>query len=103
MIKEQRRELGAGVAYCTAKVPTNANSEEFAYLKRNISHEALRLLKKQLDLALSEKYDTSKACSRAFTTKFGLPYKHFIHDKIHELRSYKGESAMFYTKLQRID
>ncbi|KAF1937784.1 hypothetical protein EJ02DRAFT_426279 [Clathrospora elynae] len=87
-----------------SKVPIDASDEAFALLFRKISHQALRMMKNQLNLAFANNYNNTSACSGAFTAKYGLPCKHFIHDKTLELCKFKkNDKLVFYIKLIHVD
>ncbi|KAF1935368.1 hypothetical protein EJ02DRAFT_428506 [Clathrospora elynae] len=103
-MQKQHNEHEVKCSTNTATVPTDANDAEFDLLKRVISTKALRLLKQQLDYAMATNFDNSKACSRAFTAKWGLPCKHFLHHRIHQTRTaQKDPKAIYYLKLSQID
>lgn len=93
------RSSSSDEADCTAKVPTDANDPEFSLLQRKIPHEALRLLKQQLKLAISKDYKETEACSGAFTATYGLPCKHFLHHKARDL----PEGEVYHVKLAQVD
>jgi hypothetical protein len=61
-------------------------------------------LKRQLKLAEANDYDDTEACSDAFTAKFGLPCKHFLHNMTREKRAAQDDpKAIYYVKLNQID
>jgi hypothetical protein len=104
MIVQQRHEHKIKNSADSARVPTDASNAEFNLLKRIISHKALRMLRDQLRLAKAHDFDENEACSSAFTHKWGLPCKHFLHYQITQLRARKKDpSAVYYVKLAQID
>jgi hypothetical protein len=55
-------------------------------------------------MALSEDYSDSKVCSYSFTARFSLTCKHFLHDKIHELRAdTQDDKVVFITQRSSAD
>ncbi|KAF2033472.1 hypothetical protein EK21DRAFT_108939 [Setomelanomma holmii] len=64
----------------------------------------MRKLKEQLTLAKAKDYDNNQACSGAFTAKFGMSCKHYLHEKTRELRDFTSdEKAVFIIKMSLID
>jgi hypothetical protein len=104
LMRKQRHEYEAKCSAASASVPTDAADKEFDLLKRNISPFALRQLKQQLKLAKSPDFNESEACSSAFTTKFGLPCKHFLHHRIKQAKEAQDDpKAIYHLKLAQID
>jgi hypothetical protein len=49
---------------------------------------------------MSKSYRDVEGCSGCFTARFGLPYKHYLHNKIEEMRKRTEDLiAAFYIKL----
>jgi hypothetical protein len=104
IMKQQRHEHELRNAADSSRVPTDAANVEFDYLKRIISHKALRLLRDQLRLAKAEDYDDGEACTSAFTNKWGLPCKHYLYHAITQLRTRSEDpKAVYYVRLRHID
>jgi hypothetical protein len=76
-------------------------NEEFLQLRRKVSFTALTLLREQLDMALEEDYNEAETCSGSFSLRFGLPCKHFLHDKIKLLRRF-DPGATYYVLPKQI-
>ena len=104
MMRTQQNEHVAGVAADSGRVPTDAANTEFYVLKRTVSHAALRILKKQPLLAVANDYDNDEECTGSFTSKYGLPCKHYLYRKIYELRTMKDDpNAVYNIPLAVID
>ncbi|KAF1939334.1 hypothetical protein EJ02DRAFT_436438 [Clathrospora elynae] len=88
----------------TASVPSDAADKEFEKLKRLISPFALRQLKRQLQLAKAESYDNGEACTGAYTLKYGLPCKHFLHHRIQQQVTAEDDpKAIYYLNLAQAE
>ena len=95
-------EIQGEIAKEMSHVPTETMSPRFAILQRRISHIALRKVKKQYDLAISPDYTDD--CSNAFTAKFGIPCKHWLHQIINRQRVLDGDlQAVFQVPIDFID
>ena len=95
-------EIQGEIAKEMSHVPTETMSPRFAILQRRISHVALRKVKKQYDLAMSSDYTDD--CSNAFTAKFGIPCKHWLHQMIDRQRVLDGDiQAVFQVPIDFID
>jgi hypothetical protein len=104
MMRKQRHEYEAKCLLASISVPTDAADAEFNLLKRNITPFALCQLERQLKLAKDTKYDDDEACSGAFTAKFGLPCKHFLHHSVQRARTVQDNPhAIYHLKLNQID
>jgi hypothetical protein len=104
LMRKQRHEYEAKSAAASVSVPADAADAEFDLLKRIISPFALRQLKQQLKLAKADDYNNGEACTGAFTDKFGLPCKHFLHDRVQQARAAQDDpKAIYYVKPNHVD
>jgi hypothetical protein len=88
----------------TASVLSDAADKEFEKLERLISPFPLRPLKPQLQLAKAESYDNGEACTGAYTLKYGLPCKHFLHHRIQQQVTAEDDpKAIYYLNLAQVD
>ena len=97
MMQTQQNVHIASIAAGSGRAPTEAANAVFDVLMRIVSHATLKLLKKQLlFIAVADDYKDAEACIGRFTSKNGLPFKHYLHHKIHELCAIKYDSNVFY-------
>ncbi|CAA9967176.1 MULE transposase domain protein [Pyrenophora teres f. maculata] len=82
MVKVQRSKHDAAIQGDETRTAIDTSAGEFARLQRRVTHQGLRKLKKQLDMAKMEEYNTSEKCSMAFTSKYRLPCKHTLHRQL---------------------
>jgi hypothetical protein len=84
MVEIQHHEHDTAIETDEMRVAIDLHIPEFARLHRKVTHQGLRKMKKQLDMAKSDDYDTDQVCTKAFTNKNGLPCKHTLHAQLAE-------------------
>jgi hypothetical protein len=87
MVPIQHHEHDAALATDEMRVAIDLQIPEFARLQQKITHQGLRELKEQLDMARSDEYNTAQKCTGAFTKKNGLPCKHTLYAQLEEAQS----------------
>lgn len=103
MMLQLRNNHDSAVALDAARIATDVNDAEFDLLKRKVSHQALRRIKKQLNLAKSDDWNDAEACTRSFTAKFGLPCKHWLHHQLERHAAANDTAVPFRIPLSMVD
>jgi hypothetical protein len=71
MVEIQRHEHDAALATDEMRVAIDLQIPEFAQLQRKITHQGLRELKEQLNMAKSDEYNTAQNCTNVFHHRAG--------------------------------